>query len=143
MPERPDDHLALSPLDQLLGLRLVEASADVVVTELTVTERLMQPHGIVHGGVYCAIIETATSVGAAMQAGLEERVVGISNHTRFIRAVNEGTLTCRATPEAGDGDVLTWKAVVTDEAGRLVAEGLVNLLRLKSQGASRIRSAAF
>lgn len=139
MPEPSNRYTSLSPLDKLLGLRLIEANADVVVAELPVTERLLQPHGIVHGGVYCAIIETATSIGAAMQVGLQERVVGISNNTRFFRAVTEGTLTCRATPEGGDDEFLLWRGTITDEAGRLAAEGFVNLLHLKPQGAPRIR----
>lgn len=121
---------SVSPFDRVMGLRVTAATAQEVVAELPVTESLLQAHGILHGGVYCAAVETVTSVGATLQVGLNERVVGMSNHTRFLRAVTGGTLTVRATPEARDGQVLVWAARVTDDDDRLVAEGMVNLFHL-------------
>jgi 1,4-dihydroxy-2-naphthoyl-CoA hydrolase len=123
------------PLDRTLGLVVTEASDREVVAEIEVTGELMQAYGIVHGGVYCAINETVCSMGAALTVGLEHQVVGVSNHTRFIRAVREGRLTARARPVDRVGDHLTWQATITDGTGRVAAEGTVNLLRLTPQGA--------
>ena len=130
MTDTPDLLGSISPFDRVLGLRVTSAGPDEVVAELPVTEGLLQAHGILHGGVYCAAVETVTSVGATLQVGLDERVVGMGNHTRFLRAVTGGSLTVRATPESRDGQVLVWAARVTDEDGRLVAEGLVTLFHL-------------
>lgn len=130
MPHGTNRHTCLSPFDQLLGLQLVEASAEAVVAEISVTETLLQQHGIVHGGVYCAITETAASIGAALQADTDERLVVISHHISYFRAVSNGTLTCRATPEgSSDGDSLLWKGTIIDDSGTLAAEALINLLR--------------
>ncbi|WP_433472532.1 PaaI family thioesterase [Spirillospora sp. CA-142024] len=118
------------PLDETLGLLVTEASDREVVAELKVTDGLMQGYGIVHGGVYCAITETVCSVGAALTVGLENQVVGVSNHTRFIRAVRGGRLVARARPVDCVDDHVTWQSTITDEKGRVVAEGTVNLLRL-------------
>lgn len=118
------------PLDETLGLLVVEASEQEVVAELEVTDKLKQAYGIVHGGVYCSITETVCSMGAALTAGLENQVVGVSNHTRFIRAVRDGRLTARARPIDRVGDHLTWQSTITDEQGRVVAQGTVNLLKL-------------
>ncbi|XRQ14179.1 PaaI family thioesterase [Actinomadura welshii] len=118
------------PLDQTLGLLVVESSEREVVAELEVTDKLMQAYGIVHGGVYCAINETVCSMGAALTVGLDSQVVGVSNHTRFIRAVRGGVLTARARPVDRVEDHLTWQSTITDEQGRVVAEGTVNLLKL-------------
>lgn len=118
------------PLDRTLGLLVTEASEREVVAELEVTDGLMQAYGIVHGGVYCSINETVCSMGAALTVGLEHRVVGVSNHTRFVRAVRGGRLTARARPVDRVDDHVTWQATITDEQGRVVAEGTVNLLRL-------------
>ncbi|HEU5029772.1 MAG TPA: PaaI family thioesterase [Spirillospora sp.] len=123
------------PLDRTLGLVVTEASDREVVAEIEVTAKLMQAYGIVHGGVYCAINETVCSMGAALTVGLEHQVVGVSNHTRFIRAVREGRLTARARPVDRVGDHVTWQATITDDRGRVAAEGTVNLLRLTPQGA--------
>ncbi|TDC49766.1 PaaI family thioesterase [Actinomadura sp. KC345] len=122
------------PLDQTLGLLVVEASDQEVVAELEVTGKLMQAYGIVHGGVYCAITESVCSMGAALTVGLDSQVVGVSNHTRFIRAVRGGRLTARARPVDRVDDHVTWQATITDERDRVVAEGTVNLLRLTPSG---------
>lgn len=118
------------PLDQTIGLLVTEASEREVVAELDVTDKLMQAYGIVHGGVYCSITETVCSLGAALTVGLDDQVVGVSNHTRFIRAVRGGRLLARARPVDRVDDHLTWQATITDDKDRVVAEGTVNLLRL-------------
>jgi uncharacterized protein (TIGR00369 family) len=118
------------PLDQTLGLVVTEASDREVVAEIQVTDKLMQAYGIVHGGVYCAITETVCSIAAALTVGIDNQVVGISNHTRFIRAVRGGRLVARARPVDRVDDHLTWQSTITDDKDRVVAEGTVNLLKL-------------
>lgn len=117
-------------LDRLIGLRLTRADAERVVGEIAVTEELLQGRGIVHGGVYCAIIETTASVGASLRAGLEHQVVGISNRTNFRRAIASGTLTVVAEFAADDDPRQLWSATIHDDQGRLVADGQVHLMRL-------------
>lgn len=59
----------------------------------------LQAYGIVHGGVYAGIIESLASVGAAIHALAEGKsVVGLENHTSFLRAVRSGTLHGVAKP---------------------------------------------
>lgn len=118
-------------LDRLIGLRLTRADGERVDAEIAVTEDLLQGHGIVHGGVYCAIIETTASVGASVRLGLTERVVGISNRTNFRRATTSGTLTVVAEFAAEDDPRQLWSAVIHDDQGRLVADGQVHLMRLE------------
>jgi len=124
------DDAAPGAFDRLMGLRLTHADGDRVEAVLPVTASLMQAHGIVHGGVYSSAIETVTSVGASLRAGLDHRVVGISNRTQFHRATRSGTLSIQATPAGDDPPRQLWDATVTDENGRLVASGQVHLMRL-------------
>src|SRR5438093_11460626 len=83
-----------------LGLEIEAASADAVTVGLTVRDELLQPYGILHGGVHCSLVETTASIAAALWYGDRGQVVGVSNHTDFIRAVSSGRLTARATPVA-------------------------------------------
>jgi 1,4-dihydroxy-2-naphthoyl-CoA hydrolase len=119
-----------NPFDRLIGLRLTRADGDRVEAVLPVTAKLLQAHGIVHGGVYCTAIETVTSIGASLHAGLDHRVVGISNRTQFHRATRSGTLSVQATLASDDSARQLWDATVTDEGGRLIASGQVHLMRL-------------
>ena len=48
-----------SGLNELLGLRYPETTADRVVMEFTIGPQHLQPFGIPHGGVYCTVHEAA------------------------------------------------------------------------------------
>src|SRR5579859_3781327 len=115
--------------NRALGMRFVTATAEEVVLEWDVDERHHQIYGLVHGGVHCGAIETATSVGAALFAGASGLgIVGLENHTSFIRAVRSGRLRCTAVPITRGRRTQVWEATVRDEEGRVVATGRVRLL---------------
>jgi len=122
-----DSPLAAVGFDATLGLALTAASGDEVLATLTVAPALLQPYGIVHGGVWCSVVETTASVGGALWLGDRGQVVGVSNHTNFLRAVREGTVTVRATPVQRGRTQQLWTVSVTDGQGRLVAKGDVRL----------------
>lgn len=115
--------------DSHLGLRIVSASGDEVLAEYDVEPKHHQPYGIVHGGVHCTVIETVCSTGAGMHASANGHgVVGLENHTSFVRAVRSGKITIRATPITRGRRVQLWEAVAKDEQGRIVSTGRVRLL---------------
>ena len=120
----------------LLGLELVEASGDGVLMRWKIRPELHQPHGILHGGVHCAVVETAASVAAAVWLGERGNVVGVANSTDFYRAVRDGELTSRAVPVHRGRSQQVWTVETTDEQGRLVARGQVRLQNLPPGGAS-------
>ena len=106
-------------LMKLLGIRIEEASGDQVVLTCPVTPR--QPFGLVHGGVYATLAETAASVARASWFGDRGKVVGVSNHTDFLRAVREGGLRAEATPLSRGRTTQLWQVEISDDRGRLVA----------------------
>jgi 1,4-dihydroxy-2-naphthoyl-CoA hydrolase len=112
---------------KLLGLRVEEASGDRVVLTCPVTPDLHQPYGLVHGGVHATMAETAASIGAALWFGDRGKVVGISNHTDFLRAVRGGRLRAEATPLARGRTTQLWQVAIGDDQGRLVAHAKVRL----------------
>jgi uncharacterized protein (TIGR00369 family) len=120
-------------LDTHLGIDLVSATADRVELSWTVSPKLTQPYGIVHGGTYCTAVESSASVGAAIWFGERNeggRVVGVSNTTDFYRAVTAGVLTAVATPVHRGRSQQVWRVDITDEDERLVAQGQVRLQNL-------------
>ncbi len=117
--------------DGVMGLRIVRASRDEVVAEYVVEPRHHQGYGIAHGGVHCSAVETVCSTGAAMDAMPRgQSVVGLENHTSFVRAVRAGKVTITATPVTRGRRTQLWEAVARDEAGRVVSTGKVRLLCL-------------
>jgi 1,4-dihydroxy-2-naphthoyl-CoA hydrolase len=130
-PERLRKH-AENGFDAGMGFRYVRASRDEVVVEYDVDAIHKQPYGIVHGGVHCGVIEAVCSCGAGMDAMTRgQSVVGLENHTSFVRAVREGTITVTAKPITRGRRVQLWEAVCRDAAGKIVATGRVRLLCLE------------
>ena len=114
-----------------LGLVIVSATSEEVTATVNVEPRHCQPQGIVHGGVYAGIIETLASVGAALHAMADGRnVVGLENHTSFVRAVREGTLHATATPITRGRRTQLWDVVIRNDERATVATGRVRLLVL-------------
>ncbi|WP_372433320.1 PaaI family thioesterase [Micromonospora phaseoli] len=114
----------------LLGLKFDEASGDRVTIRWEVRPELHQPYGIQHGGVYCAVVETAASVGGGLWLGDRGQVVGVSNQTDFLRAVRTGELTAVGTPVHRGRSQQLWQVEITDAEARLVARGQVRLQNL-------------
>jgi len=122
-------------LAEVLGLTFTRADAERVEIEWTVGPQHHQPYGIVHGGVYCAVVETAASVAGALWLGERGIVVGVSNQTDFLRAVREGVLRAAAAPVHRGRMQQLWLVEIRDDAERLVARGQVRLQNLPPGGA--------
>ena len=112
------------------GFRITEAGPDRTVLEWDVQPNQHQPYGIVHGGVYCAAVETVASIAAAVWHGPGGKVVGVNNNTDFLRAVRDGHLTATATPVHRGRSQQLWQVLITDDDARLVARGQVRLQNL-------------
>jgi uncharacterized protein (TIGR00369 family) len=123
----------LTGFDVAMGFRYVQASRDEVVIEYDVDEKHLQPYGIVHGGVHCAAVEAACSTGAGIDAMARGRsVVGVENHTSFIRAVRAGRVRVTATPLTRGRRSQVWEATARNEAGQILSTGRVRLLCLEA-----------
>lgn len=117
--------------DTAMDFHFVSASRDEVVIEYEIEAKHRQPYGIVHGGVHCAAIESSCSTGAAFDAMARgQSVVGVENHTSFIRAVRSGRVRVTATPLTRGRRSQVWEATARDEQDRIVATGRVRLLCL-------------
>lgn len=123
----------LDGYDREMGLRFVTATVDEVRAEMPVTPKQHQPYGLVHGGVYCGIVETLCSVGAALNAAQHGRTaVGLENSTSFIHAVRSGTLHAKAVPLTRGRRTQVWAAEIRGDDGKLAAHGKVRMLLLEA-----------
>lgn len=125
-----DVSIDLGPFAKSLGLELVTANGDEVTAQWTVLPDMHQPHGILHGGVHCSVVETLASVGAALWLGDRGKVVGVSNTTDFYRASSAGTLTSSARPLHRGRSQQVWLVETFDDKDRTMARGQVRLQNL-------------
>ena len=119
--------------DKHLGLEIVSATQDEVVGRFEVTPHLLQPYGLLHGGVLCSVVETLGSVAGAVWFGERGNVVGTSNHTNFLRGLREGVLTGTATPIHRGRTQQLWTVDIRDEQDRLVAKGELRVANLAKE----------
>lgn len=117
-----------SPWTDAMGLVWDLLSPDRVEAHVDIGPRHHQPYGIVHGGVYCSIVETLASIGAAITAvGDGKVVVGVSNTTDFVTAHHAGRLDAVAVPVQRGRTQHLWDVEVRRDDDRLVARGHVRL----------------
>lgn len=121
MSAPPPDRLP-SPFDDLYGLELLEASAEVMRGRIEVADHHKQPMGLVHGGVYASMAETLASIGTWL--GVQEDgniATGMSNSTTFLRPVTEGEVTAVGRPLHRGRTRWVWDLQFNDARERLVA----------------------
>lgn len=80
-----------------LGLRLTRFAAEGCVVETEVSERLFQHAGIVHGGIFALMAESAASTAAAFAVDVSKfRVAGQELSASHLRPVTTGSLRAEA-----------------------------------------------
>ena len=118
-------------LDGVLGVKRLEETPDRVVVQFTIGEQHLQPYGIPHGGIYCAVHESTASLAGYLWVGEERPVVGTNNTCDFLRQAKVGdVITVTATPIHRGRTQQLWRTESTDQDGRLIAQGQVRLANL-------------
>ena len=110
-----------------LDIEFVEVSAQRVVVQVLVQEKVHQPYGILHGGVSALMSESAASVGGAMAAGPTKIVMGTELNVSHLRSMSSGLLTATAKPLRVGRTMQVWAIDLTDDEGRLICVGRCTL----------------
>lgn len=108
-------------LAEVLGIEIVELTAERVVATMPVDERTRQPYGLLHGGASVALAETVASIASIMNVDQNRfRAVGLEINANHIRAKTEGIVKGTATAIHIGRSTHVWSIEIVDEQGRLV-----------------------
>ncbi len=111
-----------SGFDGLYGLRVTVVQDGLVQAQVDVRDELLQPAGLVHGGVYAAMAESLASLGTAVAVmGDGKQAMGLSNLTSFLRPITAGTIHAEARAQHRGRSTWVWDVQITDDDGRLCA----------------------
>lgn len=130
-------HSALPDVSLETASRFV-ASSGLVVTDVTATsirghadlgEDHHTPWGVVHGGVYTTIVESAGSIGASHAvADQGQFAVGVHNATDFLRPTTQARVVVEGDALHQGRTQQLWQIVMTDhETGKVLARGQLRL----------------
>lgn len=123
-----------SELVKLLDIEFHDISATRVSGTAAADERHHQPWGIVHGGLYTAVIETFATTGA-FEAVKDrgQQAVGVSNATDFLRPHRTGRLEVIAVPIQQGQTQQIWQVEIRrPDDDKLVARGQVRLQNIEA-----------
>ena len=86
--------LASDPFSRELGISLVTSSPGQATLQLPITEKLLNSHGTVHGGVIFSLADVAFAV-ASNSDGIPS--VAINTSITYMKAASNGVLIAEAT----------------------------------------------
>jgi 1,4-dihydroxy-2-naphthoyl-CoA hydrolase len=131
------DLTAASPFVAAIKFEVGEASGSRVTGHVDLGPDQHTPWGVVHGGLYCSVVESAASIGASL--AVQDRgqfAVGVNNNTDFLRAMTEGRIEVAAEPIQQGRIQQLWQVLLTRaDDGKLVARGQVRLQNIPLPGA--------
>jgi 1,4-dihydroxy-2-naphthoyl-CoA hydrolase len=114
--------------DSLYGLEITEVSDELVRGTIPVRDKIKQPWGLVHGGVFATVAESLASLGTATGIlGSGQLAYGLSNNTSFLRPASAGTLHASAQRRHGGRTTWVWDVEVAGDDGRVCAVSRVTI----------------
>src|ERR1700734_760804 len=108
-----------------LGFVLAEATRGRVVITMRVQQKLLQAHGVVHGGVLASLADTAGGLASYMACPPGTRVATIEMKINYLEAVEGGSVTAEAIVVRIGRHVAVVDCDITDDARRLVGKALM------------------
>ncbi|MFF1878455.1 PaaI family thioesterase [Leifsonia sp. NPDC058230] len=123
--------IELGELDEKMGVRILEQSAERVVATMPV-EGNRQSFGLLHGGASVAFAEALGSWAAVIHAGPGRTAVGVDINATHHASARSGLVTGVATAIKLGRTIASHEIVVTDEEGRRICTARITNLIIDS-----------
>lgn len=106
----------------LMGMRLIEASPERIVAEMTVRPDLCTAGGRMHGGAYMAFADTLGAVGTLVNLPSGKTTTTTDSSTKFMAAAESGTqVRGESIPLHRGRTTMVWQTRITNAHGKLCA----------------------
>ena len=109
-------------LANTIGVEYLELGADRARGRLEVTETVLQPFGIVHGGALAALAESLCSRATYEQVADDGMIaMGQANDVSFLRPISSGHVNAEAVARHRGRTTWVWDCEMSDDDGKLCA----------------------
>ena len=116
-------------LDQKMGIEVLEASPQRLVAQMPV-EGNTQPFGLLHGGASVVLAESLGSIGTALHAGPDRKIVGVDINATHHKSAKSGLVTAVATALSLGKTICSYDVVITNEDGERTCTARITCLIL-------------
>jgi uncharacterized protein (TIGR00369 family) len=113
---------------ELVGIEWLDDDPDHARARVGLRAELLQPFGLMHGGVFATLVESVCSRSTAL-AVLDDGMaaMGQTISVNFIRPILEGSAEVRARARHRGRTTWVWEAEVVDAEGRACALAQVTM----------------
>lgn len=113
-------------LVDFLEITFTDVTDNQLIAKMPITQKVIQPNGILHGGASAALAESVGSMASvvfAVKDREKEAVLGIDISMNHIKAVQNGVVYATATQIHLGRTLQHWDIKITDEQGNLISYG--------------------
>jgi 1,4-dihydroxy-2-naphthoyl-CoA hydrolase len=125
------EEIGLPPERTMIGNLGIETEATddgIVRGHMPVSDRILQPYGLVHGGAMLTLAETLASHGTWVAVKDEGSLaLGQEINASLLRPISSGHVNGLATARRRGRTAWIWEVEITDDAGRLCALARVTI----------------
>ena len=126
------NHRNHQTLSSYLQITCIEIGEDYLKGQMKVTQKHMQPNGIMNGGASCVFAETLASTAANYCIDQEKFIcVGLSLTTNHIKPAFPGYLFALAKPEHLGKTTQVWSIDITNEERKKISLNRLTLAIVK------------
>ncbi|MBI9075250.1 MAG: PaaI family thioesterase [Desulfatibacillum sp.] len=123
-----------SPYPKHMSMRLAAIDFDMAEIVLDTGPQHLQPYGIVHGGVFATLIDTATFWAGFLRIPENAGLINIDLKLNYLKPVTDQKMRAVGMVLRPGKTVSYAEAKVYDETGDLVAHGTSSLMILPGKG---------
>ncbi len=116
-------------LGKKMGIEIKEASPTRLVATMPV-EGNTQPMGLLHGGASVVLAESLGSIGTALHAGANRKIVGVDINATHHKSATSGFVTGVATAISLGKTLCSYEVVISNEAGERTCTARITCLIL-------------
>lgn len=109
-------------LSDFLGIEFIDLGDNYLRARMSITPRVHQPIGIMHGGVSCVLAETVGSTAANYCVDQQKYYcVGLDINTNHVRAIRDGYVVATAKPFHLGKTTQVWGIDIVNQDGKMIS----------------------
>jgi uncharacterized protein (TIGR00369 family) len=125
------------PYHQFIGLKIVSYNPGFCETQVDISENILAPDGVVHGGIYYSICDITAGIAASTMLSDGSRPVTSDINVSVLSAAREGILKTTANVLKAGKRICFVEAKIVDKNENLVAVARITKAILNNPGVSK------